>query len=149
MMLGGSPICVAAPPIFENITSAIIKGIGSRFRTLAICIVTGTIRSIVVTLSKNAEKTAVIVQSIIDNLQMDQPLNAYACTAAHSKTPVFPRISTITIIPISRPIVSSSIQVTTVPRSGPFPMTWRVITATIPPTAAARALWTTSKTISA
>ena len=84
--------------------------------------VTGTIKSIVVTLSKKAENTAVIVQRIIESRQIEPPLIAYACTAAHSKTPVFPRISTMTIIPINKPSVSSSIQVTIVPKSGPGPI---------------------------
>ena len=57
IMFGGSPIWVAAPPMFENMTSAIISGTGSRSRTFDIWIVTGTISRIVVTLSKKAEKT--------------------------------------------------------------------------------------------
>ncbi len=76
IMFGGSPICVAAPPILENITSAIMSGTGSKSKTLAICMVTGTISKIVVTLSRKAENTAVIVHSITESLHMEPPLRA-------------------------------------------------------------------------
>ena len=76
MMFGGSPICVAAPPMFENITSAIMSGTGSKSRTLAICMVTGTMRRIVVTLSRKAENTAVIVHSMTERRHMEPPLRA-------------------------------------------------------------------------
>ena len=51
MMFGGSPIRVAAPPMFDAKTSARISDIGFMFRILATEIVTGTIRRTVVTLS--------------------------------------------------------------------------------------------------
>ena len=60
MMFGGSPISVAAPPMFEAIASAIRNGTGgmpSRSQTSS---VTGAISSTVVTLSSSADATAVM-----------------------------------------------------------------------------------------
>ena len=88
MMLGGSPIIVAAPPMFENNTSEIRIGIGFKSRTCAILIVTGVSRSIVVTLSKNAERTAVTLHKMTTNVHISPPLFLYAWTANHSNTPV-------------------------------------------------------------
>ncbi len=59
MMLGGSPISVAVPPTLEAKTSGMRKAIGLTFRVTAISMVTGIIRSMVVTLSRKAEATAV------------------------------------------------------------------------------------------
>ena len=147
IIFGGSPIWVAAPPILENITSAIISGTGCKFKTRHIWIVTGTINKIVVTLSNKAENTAVTTHRINVKRQIEPPLRAYACTAAHSKSPVLDKISTIIIMPISNPIVSQSIHVIMTIKSGPFPTTCNETTAAIPPNAAASARWTTSKTI--
>ena len=88
MIFGGSPIIVAAPPIFENKTSAMRIGMGCKSKTLANCIVTGVSRSTVVTLSKNAESTAVTMQSMTTSDQIEPSLFLYASTANHSKTPV-------------------------------------------------------------
>ena len=74
MMFGGSPIIVAAPPIFENNTSEIKIGIGFKSRTCAILMVTGVRRSIVVTLSKTAERTAVTEHKITTRVQISPPL---------------------------------------------------------------------------
>lgn len=52
MILGGSPIKVAVPPIFENSTSDIRNGKGLMFKIVVIENVTGTINNTVVTLSK-------------------------------------------------------------------------------------------------
>ena len=60
MMFGGSPIRVAVPPMFEEITSITISGIGSMSRASASRKVTGTTSRIVVRLSRNAESTAVV-----------------------------------------------------------------------------------------
>ena len=59
MMLGGSPIRVAVPPTLEAKTSGIRKVMGLIFKVTAISMVTGIIRSMVVTLSRNADITAV------------------------------------------------------------------------------------------
>ena len=88
MILGGSPIMVAAPPILENRTSAISNGTGCKSSTLASWIVTGVSRSIVVTLSRNADKTAVTIHNITTSDQIEPSLLLYASTANHSNTPV-------------------------------------------------------------
>ena len=59
MMLGGSPIRVAVPPTLEAKTSGINRWIGLSFRVTAISMVTGMIKSMVVTLSRKAEVKAV------------------------------------------------------------------------------------------
>ena len=59
IMFGGSPINVAVPPMFEARISVINKGTGFISSSLAIAKVTGIIRITVVTLSKNADATAV------------------------------------------------------------------------------------------
>ena len=74
MMLGGSPIIVAAPPILEKRTSEMRIGMGLRSKTLASCMVTGVRRSMVVTLSRNADSTAVTEQRITTKVQTDPPL---------------------------------------------------------------------------
>ncbi len=63
MMLGGSPIRVAVPPMFEAITSITISGIGSMSRASASRNVTGTTSRIVVRLSRKAESSAVVQAS--------------------------------------------------------------------------------------
>ena len=61
IIFGGSPISVAVPPIFDARTSVIKNGIGSVSNSFAITKVTGIIKTTVVTLSKNADATAVNV----------------------------------------------------------------------------------------
>ena len=56
MMFGGPPIIVAAPPRLAKRTSAVRSGTGSMPSATHILIVTGAKRSIVVTLSRNAER---------------------------------------------------------------------------------------------
>ena len=74
IIFGGSPIIVAAPPILENSTSAINNGTGCKSNTLANCMVTGVSKRIVVTLSKNAESTAVTIQRITTSDHIDPSL---------------------------------------------------------------------------
>ncbi len=64
MTFGGSPTGVAAPPILENMTSAMSTCFGSIFLISHNLIVTGVISKIVVTLSKNADKTPVKTHSV-------------------------------------------------------------------------------------
>lgn len=64
-MLGGSPIKVAVPPMFEKIISESKYGTGFTCKMRVIDKVTGTTRSTVVTLSKNAEPSAVSKESEI------------------------------------------------------------------------------------
>ena len=108
MMLGGSPISVAAPPMLLDITSARRKGTGSSASRSHRRRVTGAISSTVVTLSSRAEATAVMMtrSTIIRN--------GRACArcadqmARNSKTPVCRRTPTITIIPKSRKMTFQS-----------------------------------------
>ena len=60
-MLGGSPIRVAVPPTLEAKASGTSKVRGLIFRVTAISMVTGSTRSMVVTLSRKAEMTAVMI----------------------------------------------------------------------------------------
>ncbi len=69
MMLGGSPIIVAVPPMLEANASDINIGMGSILSTLANSNVAGTIKRTVVTLSRKAERNAVIMMSITNSLQ--------------------------------------------------------------------------------
>ena len=66
-MLGGSPIKVAVPPTLEAKTSGIRRVRGLIFRVTAISMVTGIISSMVVTLSRKAETTAVMTWRINDS----------------------------------------------------------------------------------
>ncbi len=59
IMLGGSPMRVAVPPMFEASTIGIRKFRGDVLRTRAISMITGVNSTILVTLSRNAEVTAV------------------------------------------------------------------------------------------
>ena len=61
MMFGGSPMSVAVPPIFDARICVSRKGIGFKCSFCVMLKVTGTMRSTVVTLSRNAEKTAVMM----------------------------------------------------------------------------------------
>ena len=70
---GGSPIIVAVPPMLQANICTIINGNGSIFSFLANKIVMGTIRRIVVTLSRKAEHTAVTTDNII-NIFIGSPL---------------------------------------------------------------------------
>ena len=59
-MFGGSPISVAVPPMFEAMISMMISGTGLTSSASASRKVIGTISRIVVTLSRNADSTAVV-----------------------------------------------------------------------------------------
>lgn len=58
-MFGGSPTSVAAPPILDARISLMRYGIGETPRTPAMYRVTGAMSTTVVTLSRNADRTAV------------------------------------------------------------------------------------------
>ena len=62
-MFGGSPISVAVPPMFDATISMMISGTGSTSSASASRNVIGTISRIVVTLSRNADSTAVVTAS--------------------------------------------------------------------------------------
>jgi len=65
IILGGSPIRVAVPPILATKISGSKKGIGFISKVSDITRAMGTISKIVVTLSRRAEKQAVITEKII------------------------------------------------------------------------------------
>ena len=62
---------VAAPPMFENNTSEMSSGIGLMSSTFASWMVTGVRRSMVVTLSRKADRTAVTEHKITTNVQIE------------------------------------------------------------------------------
>ncbi len=109
IILGGSPINVAVPPILEEITSGRTKGIGSSSKVSVITNVIGTISKMVVTLSSsadasavNSEKTTIIFHG--------SPLTAFAALIAmYSNAPVLLNMLTIIIIPTKSPMVLKSI----------------------------------------
>ncbi len=107
-ILGGSPIRVAVPPILEPITSQIKKGTGFSFSWSVMAKVTGTISKTVVTLSKKADKKAVITVSSTKSMT-GRPLETLAAhMARNSKTPLRLVIPTIIIIPTNKPMVFQS-----------------------------------------
>ena len=59
IMFGGSPTSVAVPPMFDANISESMNGIGFALSALVSSSVMGIMRSIVVTLSRNAERKAV------------------------------------------------------------------------------------------
>ena len=67
IIFGGSPISVAVPPILEDIICAIKNGCTGIFSCAVILKVTGTVNKTVVTLSKNAEQTAVRADTATNN----------------------------------------------------------------------------------
>ncbi|OPY63745.1 MAG: hypothetical protein A4E56_00280 [Pelotomaculum sp. PtaU1.Bin065] len=120
MMFGGSPIKVAVPPILEAMISEIKNGNGLSSSCLAMAKVTGTINSTVVTLSKNADKIAVIKDRAAIIL-IGSPLELLAALIAkYSKIPVCLVIPTIIIIPTSKPMVLKSIASTICSRPNIF-----------------------------
>jgi len=88
MIFGGSPISVAAPQRFDAIIIGITNLIGLMSSIRAIDIATGTIRNIVVTLSKNADNTAVIKKNEKKSITTFPLENSKSFTASHSKTRV-------------------------------------------------------------
>ncbi|OPZ90872.1 MAG: hypothetical protein BWY73_01228 [candidate division TA06 bacterium ADurb.Bin417] len=109
MMLGGSPIRVAVPPMLEAMASAIRKGIGSSSSESAIRMVTGAMSSTVVTLSRKAEIRAVMAGKK-SRISSGLPRAALAeRMARYWKRPVFLATATTSIMPTSRKMVFQSI----------------------------------------
>jgi hypothetical protein len=108
MMFGGSPMSVAAPPMLEEKTSATRNGTGlmaSRSQTSS---VTGATSSTVVTLSRNAEATAVMSTSRT-MIRRGEPFARLAAQiAVYSNTPVLRSTPTMIIMPRSRKTTSQS-----------------------------------------
>ena len=108
MMFGGSPIKVAAPPMFEANTSAIRNGTGSIRSRSHTSRVTGAMRSTVVTLSSSAEATAVISTSSTITRRGEALARFAAQIAVNSNTPVRRSTETMIIMPSSRKMTSQS-----------------------------------------
>ena len=108
MMLGGSPISVAVPPILDARICASRNGTGFRPRILAMAIAMGPTRRTVVTLSRNADSTAVkIVNSSI--IFHGLPFAIFAdLMAMNSNRPELRTTATNSIMPISTPMVLKS-----------------------------------------
>ena len=62
-MFGGSPMSVAVPPMFDAMISMITSGMGSMSSASASRNVIGTMSRTVVTLSRNADRNAVVSPS--------------------------------------------------------------------------------------
>lgn len=88
MIFGGSPISVAAPQRLDAIIIGITNLTGFISSILAIDIATGTMRNIVVTLSKNAERIAVIKKNEKKSITIFPLENSKSFTASHSNTRV-------------------------------------------------------------
>ena len=108
-MLGGSPMSVAVPPMLDAKICVIRYGTGEMSRRRATESVTGVISTTVVTLSRNAESSAVIVARISSSRIGCPSESITERTASHSKNPVLDRIDAITIIPTSRKMTLRSI----------------------------------------
>lgn len=109
IIFGGSPISVAAPQRFEAIIIGITNLVGFISNIFAIDIATGTIRNIVVTLSRNAESTAVIKKNEKKSITILPLDNSKSLTASHSNTRVCDSTHTIIIMDTRRAITSPSI----------------------------------------
>jgi hypothetical protein len=109
MIFGGSPISVAVPHRFDAIIIGITNLTGFISKIFAIDIATGTIRNIVVTLSKNAERIAVIKKKEKKSITIFPLEYSKSFTANHSNTRVCESTHTIIIIDTSKAITSPSI----------------------------------------
>ncbi len=88
MIFGGSPISVAVPQRFDAIIIGITSLTGLISKIFDIEITTGTIKNIVVTLSKNAERIAVIIKNEKNNTTIFPLESSKSFTAIHSNTRV-------------------------------------------------------------
>ena len=86
MIFGGSQMRVAAPHRFEAMIIGITNLVGFISNIFAIEIATGVIRKIVVTLSKNAERVAVIKKNEKKSTIIFPREYSNSFTASHSNT---------------------------------------------------------------
>lgn len=86
IIFGGSPISVAVPQRFEAIIIGIIKRVGLISKIFEIEIATGAIKNIVVTLSRNAERMAVIKKNEKKRIFIFPFDSSKSFTASHSNT---------------------------------------------------------------
>ncbi len=117
MMFGGSPTRVAAPPMLEASTSAIrygAAGTSSRSHTSR---VTGATSSTVVTLSRNADATAVSSTSMT-MMGKGRPRAFFADQIArNSNSPVCLTTLTMTIMPSRRKMTFQSTPVSSLKKA--------------------------------
>jgi hypothetical protein len=86
MIFGGSPISVAVPHRFEAMIIGITNLSGLISSILDIPIATGTIRKIVVTLSKKADNIAVMMKNEVNKYITFHLETSKSLTAIHSKS---------------------------------------------------------------
>ncbi len=110
MMLGGSPIRVAAPPMLEASTSAMRNGCAAISRRSQMTSVTGATSMMIVTLSSTGEATAVITMSMTMSRKKGLPRARFfaAQIARKSKMPVCFTTPTMTIMPSNRKMTFQS-----------------------------------------
>ena len=109
MILGGSPIKVAVPPILDAKICEIRYGLTSTFNCAVMLKVIGTVKSTVVTLSNKAEQTIVRAESATNNA-IGRAFTFFAAHIAKKlNNPVSLVMFTIIIIPIRSPKVLKSI----------------------------------------
>ena len=142
IILGGSPISVAVPPVLEAIICVSRNGTGSVLSTPAMAMVTGPIRSTVVTLSRTDERRAVTTVRTTIMLQGRPPAAFADLTARYSNIPDLFTTETNIIMPASTPTVLKSIY----PAAVSISITPVTVISTAPRTAAT-ALCTFSVTI--
>jgi hypothetical protein len=110
MIFGGSQIRVATQPIFDKIATLIKIGIGLSFNNFVMINVTGTTKTIVVTLSKNIESPEVSAHKAIIKYHKFHPVFFAVLMAKYWKNHVFSNSATISIIPNRSKIVLKSIE---------------------------------------
>ncbi len=108
-MLGGSPTSVATPPVLDNRASAMRNGTGETPRISAIRMVTGAMRTMVVTLSRNIDRI-VVIEPRMTSRRHGLPPDRFAVYVARRnwKKPVSARSATRIIMPMRSPSVSKS-----------------------------------------
>ena len=108
MMLGGSPMSVAVPPMFDASISVMKNGMGLTSSSLHTVSVMGPMSSTVVTLSRNAESTAVSSTNSSMIFQGSPFASRAHLMARNSNTPDSFTTDTNSIMPSSTPRVLKS-----------------------------------------
>lgn len=105
-IFGGSPMSVAVPPILLAKMTGIMSAIGFILMMREIWRATGVIRITVVTLSRNADRTDVVITNKVTSFARFPPEILKSFSASHSKIHVSDNTQTMIIIPVSRAITS-------------------------------------------
>ena len=105
MMLGGSPVMVAAPPRLAAKISPMMRGTGSKRRYCASRTVAATRKRITVTLSTNMASSAARIIKLIKMAMGRKPRARARRRLTQSKKPASPMPSTSTIMPVRKNIV--------------------------------------------